>query len=185
MLASGHAASCDGAVIQRTRSHGLQQDHVRHPAQLDKLPRTCRSLSRAADVVRPGPGQLRRAAPDVSARIHTPATRNRQGADHGSQYRPAIICHDTGQMDAAIASRNAQQQSLRRQILTPIAPASAFYRAEEHHQRYLEKHGHPAAQPPSGEPPRSRAQIDQFCAPPAKTPADHQSAQIRRISRLR
>src|SRR5215469_17025557 len=77
-------------------------------------------------------------------RIHTPTTRNRQGFDFGSQYRSAIFCHDAGQMEAAIASREAEQQSMRRQIVTQITPASAFYRAEEYHQRYLEKHGHPA-----------------------------------------
>ena len=72
----------------------------------------------------------------------TPATRNRQGFDFGSQYRSAIFCHDADQMEAAIASRDAEQQSLRRQIVTQITLASAFYRAEEYHQRYLEKHGH-------------------------------------------
>jgi methionine-S-sulfoxide reductase len=77
-------------------------------------------------------------------RIHNPTTRNRQGLDFGSQYRSAIFCHDVGQMQAAIASRDAKQQSLRRQIVTQITSASAFYPAEEYHQRYLEKHGHPA-----------------------------------------
>ena len=76
-------------------------------------------------------------------RIHNPATRNRQGFNFGRQYRSAIFCHDPGQQEAAIASRDAQQQSVRRQIVTQITPASAFYPAEEYHQRYLEKHGRP------------------------------------------
>ena len=76
-------------------------------------------------------------------RIHKPTTRNRQGFDFGSQYRSAIFYHDAGQMEAAIASRDAEQQSLRRQIVTQITPASAFYQAEEYHQQYLEKRGHP------------------------------------------
>jgi peptide-methionine (S)-S-oxide reductase len=80
---------------------------------------------------------------EVFWRIHNPTTRNRQGLDFGSQYRSAIFCHDAGQQQAAIASRDAEQQSRRRQIVTQITPASAFYRAEEYHQRYLEKHGHP------------------------------------------
>ncbi len=75
-------------------------------------------------------------------RIHNPTTRNRQGLDFGSQYRSAIFYHDTGQQELAIAARDAEQRSLRRRIVTQITPASAFYRAEEYHQRYLEKHGH-------------------------------------------
>jgi peptide-methionine (S)-S-oxide reductase len=74
-------------------------------------------------------------------RIHNPTTRNRQGLDFGSQYRSAIFCHGPGQQEAAVASRDAEQHSVKRQIVTQIAPASAFYRAEEYHQRYLEKLG--------------------------------------------
>jgi len=74
-------------------------------------------------------------------RIHNPTTRNRQGFDFGSQYRSAVFCHDAGQQEAAIASRDAEQQSVKRQIVTEITPASAFYRAEGYHQRYLKKHG--------------------------------------------
>ncbi len=74
-------------------------------------------------------------------RIHNPTTRNRQGWDFGSQYRSAIFYHGADQQELAIASLEVEQHSLRRQIVTQITPASAFYRAEEYHQRYLEKHG--------------------------------------------
>jgi peptide-methionine (S)-S-oxide reductase len=74
--------------------------------------------------------------------IHNPTTRHRQGLDFGSQYRSAVFCHDTAQQTLATASRNTEQQSRRRPIVTQITPASAFYRAEEYHQRYREKNGH-------------------------------------------
>ena len=81
---------------------------------------------------------------EVFWQIHNPTTRNRQGLDLGRQYRSAIFCHDAGQQEAASASRDAEQRSRKRPIVTEITAASAFYRAEEYHQRYLEKHGHPA-----------------------------------------
>jgi peptide-methionine (S)-S-oxide reductase len=74
-------------------------------------------------------------------RSHNPTTRNRQGLDFGSQYRSAIFYHGAAQEALAIESRDLEQESRRRQIVTEITPASAFYRAEEYHQRYLEKHG--------------------------------------------
>jgi peptide-methionine (S)-S-oxide reductase len=75
-------------------------------------------------------------------RSHNPTTRHRQGLDFGSQYRSAIFYHGSAQEALAIESRDLEQESRRRQIVTEITPASAFYRAEEYHQRYLEKHGH-------------------------------------------
>lgn len=74
-------------------------------------------------------------------RIHNPTTRNRQGWDFGNQYRSAIFFHGADQEALASASRDTEQESLARPIVTEITPASAFYRAEENHQRYLEKHG--------------------------------------------
>jgi peptide-methionine (S)-S-oxide reductase len=73
--------------------------------------------------------------------IHNPTTRDRQGFDFGNQYRSAIFFHSPAQEAAAIASREREQTTRRRQIVTEIVPASAFYRAEEYHQRYLEKSG--------------------------------------------
>lgn len=74
---------------------------------------------------------------------HDPTTRNRQGPDVGSQYRSAIFYHSEDQKDAATASRDslAKNGAYKRPIVTQIAPASTFYRAEEYHQRYLEKRG--------------------------------------------
>ena len=73
--------------------------------------------------------------------VHDPTTRDRQGWDFGSQYRSAIFFHDANQERVAIDSRDQHQSTLARPIVTQIVPASAFYDAEEYHQRYFEKHG--------------------------------------------
>lgn len=74
---------------------------------------------------------------------HDPTTLNRQGPDVGTQYRSAIFYHDENQRQAAVASKEALSKSGRfpRPIVTEITPTSTFYRAEEYHQRYLEKRG--------------------------------------------
>ena len=74
---------------------------------------------------------------------HDPTTLNRQGPDRGTQYRSAIFYHDDVQRQAAIASKDHWSGSGRfsSPIVTEITPASTFYRAEEYHQRYLEKRG--------------------------------------------
>ncbi len=75
--------------------------------------------------------------------VHDPTTLNRQGPDVGAQYRSAVFFHGPEQEAAARASRDKLEDSgrYRSPIVTEIVPASAFYRAEEHHQRYLEKRG--------------------------------------------
>jgi peptide-methionine (S)-S-oxide reductase len=77
-------------------------------------------------------------------RIHNPTTRDRQGWDIGNQYRSAIFFHDAEQEALAIASRDLEQGSLRKPIVTEIIPAPAFYEAEDYHQRYFEKQGRAA-----------------------------------------
>ncbi len=80
---------------------------------------------------------------DVFWNSHDPTQLNRQGPDHGKQYRSVIFYHDDAQRQAAEASKSAQEQSgkFRRPIVTLIEPAKPFYRAEEYHQQYLAKHG--------------------------------------------
>jgi peptide-methionine (S)-S-oxide reductase len=80
---------------------------------------------------------------NVFWQIHDPTTLNRQGVDFGSQYRSAIFFYGHEQRACAEASKKELQHSGRfgRPIVTEISPAGAFYRAEEYHQRYLEKAG--------------------------------------------
>ncbi|MBI2963559.1 MAG: peptide-methionine (S)-S-oxide reductase MsrA [Deltaproteobacteria bacterium] len=73
---------------------------------------------------------------------HDPTTRNRQGWDVGSQYRSAIFYFTPEQETAALAAKQRLERShrYRQPVVTEILPAGPFYRAEEYHQRYYEKH---------------------------------------------
>ena len=75
--------------------------------------------------------------------LHDPTTPNRQGPDVGSQYRSVIFYHDADQKaesEAKITALSAEGK-FRRPIVTQVVPAETFYKAEEYHQRYLEKRG--------------------------------------------
>ncbi len=76
-------------------------------------------------------------------KIHDPTTLDRQGPDVGTQYRSAIFTHSPGQEKAAVESKNRLDEgdNYSSPIVTEITEASEFYRAEEYHQRYFEKHG--------------------------------------------
>ena len=80
---------------------------------------------------------------DVFWSCHDPTQVNRQGPDVGEQYRSVIFFHTPAQEAAARASKERLERSgrHRRPIATQIVPAPTFFRAEEYHQRYLEKHG--------------------------------------------
>ena len=72
---------------------------------------------------------------------HDPTEVNRQGPDIGSQYRSAIFTHTDEQKVLAEKSKDALQESGKWQsaIATQVVDVGDFYRAEEYHQRYLEK----------------------------------------------
>lgn len=75
--------------------------------------------------------------------MHDPTTKDRQGPDVGSQYRSVIFYHDEDQRTAAEASKMATDASgnFRGPIVTEISAAETFWRAEDYHQRYVEKTG--------------------------------------------
>jgi peptide-methionine (S)-S-oxide reductase len=83
---------------------------------------------------------------DAFWNLHDPTTPNRQGPDYGEQYRSAIFFHGPEQERAARESKARVDASgkFKRPIVTQIVPAGQFWRAEDYHQRYLEKRGQAA-----------------------------------------
>ncbi|OYD07103.1 peptide-methionine (S)-S-oxide reductase MsrA [Paludifilum halophilum] len=79
---------------------------------------------------------------------HNPTTLNRQGPDVGRQYRSVIFYYHDEQKEAAEKSKKELDASGRFKdpIVTEIVPAPTFYRAEEYHQRYLQKRGQSSCQ---------------------------------------
>jgi peptide-methionine (S)-S-oxide reductase len=80
---------------------------------------------------------------DVFWKNHDPTSLNRQGPDIGFQYRSAIFVHDEEQKKIAQKSKEQLEQSgvFQKPIVTEITPAPEFYKAEEYHQKYFQKHG--------------------------------------------
>jgi methionine-S-sulfoxide reductase len=74
-------------------------------------------------------------------RMHDPTTKNRQGNDVGSQYRSAIFYTSDAQRDTAkqVIARVDATHEWPAPIVTEVAPAGPFTRAEDYHQDYLVK----------------------------------------------
>jgi peptide-methionine (S)-S-oxide reductase len=80
---------------------------------------------------------------DVFFALHDPTQINRQGPDYGTQYRSVIFTHSEEQAvqaKAKIVELNASG-SFRKPIATQVVPGTIFWKAEEYHQKYLEKRG--------------------------------------------
>ena len=75
--------------------------------------------------------------------MHDPTSRNRQGLDIGAQYRSAIFYSSKEQEKEAREAIAALGKSGKYwlPIVTEVAPAGKFWRAEEYHQKYLMKRG--------------------------------------------
>jgi peptide-methionine (S)-S-oxide reductase len=73
---------------------------------------------------------------------HDPTQLNRQGPDHGTQYRSAIFFRNAQQQQTAESyiKQLTGAKTFSRPIVTQVAKLNAFYPAEEYHQHYLEQH---------------------------------------------
>ncbi len=75
---------------------------------------------------------------DLFWKAHDPTTLNRQGADHGTQYRSIILTSSPDEAAAAEASKKKAQAQFPDPIVTEIVPLTTFYSAEEYHQDYYQ-----------------------------------------------
>ncbi|MHB2026236.1 MAG: peptide-methionine (S)-S-oxide reductase MsrA [Elusimicrobiota bacterium] len=121
---------------------GYTGGHFKNPTYED----VCSGATGHAEAVRVSFDPMRVSYEDILRAFwenHDPTTPNRQGPDVGDQYRSVVFYHDEDQRARALAAKKKLAVSGRypRPIVTEISPASEFYRAEEYHQRYFEKHG--------------------------------------------
>lgn len=86
---------------------------------------------------------------EVFWKTHDPTTKDRQGADRGTQYRSAIFYHDADQKEKAEEYMKKLNSSgaFPALLVTEISPASEFYAAENYHQDYYKNNsGQPYCQ---------------------------------------
>lgn len=138
---------CLEAVYQELRGvelveSGYMGGHVRNPSYRE----VCNETTGHAEVV-----QVTFDAQEVSFKeilevfftIHDPTTLNRQGADVGTQYRSAIFYHSDEQKATAeqVVREITDAGVWANPIVTQIAAADTFYKAEEYHQNYYTQNG--------------------------------------------
>ena len=119
---------------------GYSGGHFKNPTYSD----VCTGETGHAEVVQVeyDPSQVTyEALLDVFWNCHNPTTRNQQGQDVGTQYRSIIFFNTTDQEATAKSSKKKLRlnRRWRESIVTEILPADEFYRAEEYHQKYLER----------------------------------------------
>lgn len=89
---------------------------------------------------------------NVFFKNHDPTQLNRQGPDHGDQYRSAIFTFSPEQETAARAAKAREDAARNKQVVTVISPIARFWKAEDYHQQYDEKTGTHSCPSPKGLP---------------------------------
>jgi len=72
--------------------------------------------------------------------IHDPTTLNRQGNDVGTQYR-SVIFYQSPEQEATARQVMAEMAHVwDAPLVTELAPAAPFFKAEDYHQNYFAQH---------------------------------------------
>lgn len=138
---------CLEAVYQELRGvelveSGYMGGHIRNPSYRE----VCNGTTGHAEIV-----QVTFDTQEVSFKeilqlfftIHDPTTLNRQGADVGTQYRSAIFYHSDEQKATAeeVIREITAAGVWSNPIVTEVAAADTFYKAEDYHQNYYTQNG--------------------------------------------
>ena len=73
--------------------------------------------------------------------MHDPTTLNKQGPDVGTQYRSEIFFLDDEQKKIAEKVKKSFNEKLNNKVVTKISKETNYCKAEEYHQKYLQKKG--------------------------------------------
>lgn len=123
-------------------SVGYMGGHTDKPTYED----VCNGQTNHAEVVQvsydPGKVEYSRLV-DIFFKNHNPTQLNRQGPDIGSQYRSVIFYEDETQKVIATEKKAALDASgrFRNDVITAVDPVASYWRAEDYHQKYLQKRG--------------------------------------------
>ena len=71
--------------------------------------------------------------------VINPVSVNRQGGDIGTQYRTGIYYIDDSDIGVIEASIEKLQEAFEEKIAIEVRPLENYYKAEEYHQKYLDK----------------------------------------------
>ena len=71
--------------------------------------------------------------------IHDPTTLNSQGPDFGTQYRSEIFYLNDNQKNIAEKIIEENNSKLAGRVVTKLSPLKNYCKAEEYHQKYLDK----------------------------------------------
>jgi peptide-methionine (S)-S-oxide reductase len=72
-------------------------------------------------------------------KVIDPTSLNKQGGDIGTQYRTGIYYTDINDLEVIQESLNNEAKKYKKPIVTEVEKLKSFYKAEEYHQKYLEK----------------------------------------------
>jgi peptide-methionine (S)-S-oxide reductase len=102
----------------------------------------CTGLTGHAEVIQIqfDPGQITyEQLLDVFFHTHDPTTKNRQGADVGTQYRSSVFFHNEKQKETVtkIIAELDKSGDFDNPIVTTIEELKKFYPAEDYHQEYF------------------------------------------------